>query len=130
MAPDQEAKWVAEDVLIQNVLGKAGWQPTDHGSAFQIAELVHRSGSMTLQVGHEILKSELLITMSAEEGESRVLVEMHDEPDALLETLERWQSTISADNFRDFVEDVLVNYPDTFVVTEDSRKRIHPRSAE
>ncbi|WP_033441630.1 hypothetical protein [Saccharothrix sp. NRRL B-16314] len=126
MAPDEQ-QWHAEDTRVREALLAAGWRSTTHGDAFGIADLEHDNGSMAVHVSHEILKSELLVTMSAEAGKSSVLVDMHGRPDALLATLTAWQPRLDEGNFRDFVEDVVAEYPDTYELTEHTRKRIRSK---
>lgn len=130
MARLTKAQRSINDAIIET-LGKAGWQTTDRGSAFGIADLTYENDRMELYVGYRHRSSTIGLDLEdpSDGREIRFSIGFGDRLEELLRVIVSWQAKVTPRNFRDMIEGVVHVCPETYLVegTEgEVRTKVEP----
>ncbi len=107
----------ANEAIIQT-LEAAGWQTTDRGRAFGVADLEHETDSVSLYVGYRYRSESigLKVTDKAARKAARFSIEFGERLPDLLRVFVAWSAKVSAENYRDMMEDVVHVCPETYLI--------------
>jgi hypothetical protein len=124
---ETEKDWLARDSEMLKRLVGEGWSPTEHSEAFQLTDVEFCNGEMSIHLYHEPMKDELDVSLEAGGARIDLKVRFGNDVDSLLDIVNSWKTKLNAQNFPDFVENIIVHFPEVFEMTEDSKKRIYSR---
>ncbi|WPB88835.1 hypothetical protein [Streptomyces malaysiensis] len=107
-----------EDLSLSIVarLSGAGWEQTTRGKESGVPELVFNNGNMRLSIFQSIEGRSLMLGLIDIEsgGYLRFDIEYGESISSLLGIFVQWQSGLSIDNFQEMINEIAVQFPETF----------------
>jgi hypothetical protein len=101
---------------IVRSLRSAGWERTDRGEAFNLADLTFDNGQMLQYLGYVTRRNALVLELTDDATKKgvRLFIRCGKDVTKLLEVLTAWQARVGPRNFREMIDDVARACPDTY----------------
>ncbi len=116
-----------DSVITARLLGK-GWDQTQLGSTFEVADLEFGNDTMQLHVNHDLDRAALILKLAQRDSgeEARVLVEYGDDVGKLVSLLISWQERVDPENFRTMIDEIVRSFPKTYLVRDEDMVLLRP----
>ncbi|MGW2776765.1 hypothetical protein ACWC4C_30415 [Streptomyces olivaceoviridis] len=121
--------------IVIDGLSKAGWERTTRSEESGVPEFVFNNGKIRTSVFQSIADRSLMLTLVDVDsgGYLRFDIQYGGSISLLLRILIEWQEDVSMENFRDMVNEIALEFPETFAEPfdgdEDSPwQKVIPRS--
>ncbi|MER6684614.1 hypothetical protein [Streptomyces olivaceoviridis] len=121
--------------IVIDGLSKAGWERTTRSEESGVPEFVFNNGKIRISAFQSITDRSLILTLLDVDsgGYLRFDIQYGDSISLLLRILTTWQEDVSMGNFRDMVNEIALEFPETFAEPfdgdEDSPwQKVIPRS--